>query len=258
MTITAVILALNNEAGIADCLNSLAWADERLVILDTRSNDRTREIAASLGARVEPHPFENFAAQRNYALELAQTDWIYFLDTDERSTPELNAEIVDILTGNSPEVGWWVPRYNYVWGAVIKHGGWYPDYQLRLIKRGFGHYDPEHQVHEIVLLDGSEGYLIHPLIHYNYATVKQFRNKQRQYVAYEADIRFKQGIHPKPWTRASLPLREFVRRYITLQGFRDGWRGFVLAILVAYYYGYVATRLLAQHLANQRQKTGEA
>ncbi len=258
MTITAVILALNNEADIASCLNSIAWADERLVILDTRSNDRTREIAASLGARVEPHPFESFAAQRNYALELAQTDWIYFLDTDESSTPELNAEIADILTGNSPEVGWWLPRYNYVWGAVIKHGGWYPDYQLRLIKRGFGHYDPERQVHEVIVLNGPEGYLINPLIHYNYATVKQFKNKQRQYVAYEADIRFKQGIRPKPWTWASLPLREFVRRYITLQGFRDGWRGFVLAILVAYYYGYVATRLLAQRLANQQPKTGEA
>ncbi len=254
MSISVIILARNNEADIADCLNSAGWADEKLVILDTRSNDQTADIATRFGARVEPHPFANFAAQRNYALEIVDTEWVFFLDTDERLTPELSAEIQDIISNAKAEVGWWVPRYNYIWGAVIKHGGWYPDYQLRLMKRGYGRYDPQRQVHELVVLEGSEGYLQHPLVHYNYATLKQFTAKQKQYSAYEAEIRYQMGVKPKPWTWLSLPLRIFSQRYLALQGYRDGWRGFLLATLTAYYYGFDATRILARRLAEKRKQ----
>lgn len=249
MRLTVAILARDNEAEMADCLDSVSWADERYVILDTRSHDQTEAIARKMGARVDLHLFTNFASQRDFALEHAQLDWLFFLDSDERATPELASEIKRIIAGDYTQVGWWVPRYNYIWGAVVKHGGWYPDYQLRLIKRGYGHYDSTRQVHEVVILDGSSGYLEQPLIHYNYATLGQFMRKQRQYVALEADIRYKQGIRPKPWTYLSLPLREFYRRYIELQGYRDGWRGLLLCALVAYYYGFVVTMLITRRIA---------
>jgi (heptosyl)LPS beta-1,4-glucosyltransferase len=243
------ILARDNEAEIAACLESASWADERYVILDSRSSDQTEAIALKMGARVDRYPFMNFATQRDYALDHAQGKWLFFLDSDERATPELANDIRHVITVDEVRVGWWVPRYNYIWGAIIKHGGWYPDYQLRLIKRGFGHYDPTRQVHELVLLDGPEGYLEQALIHYNYATLGQFIHKQRQYIDLEADIRHKQGIHPKPWTYLSQPLREFYHRYIRLQGYRDGWRGLLLCTLVAYYYGFLVTVLLARKIA---------
>ncbi|MHB9032460.1 MAG: glycosyltransferase family 2 protein [Anaerolineae bacterium] len=248
MRISAVILARNNENEIRDCLESVAWADEKLVILDSRSNDRTRDIAASLNAQVIVHAFESFAAQRNFALEMAHGEWVFFLDTDERAPGALCSEINTAVDINQSPAGWWIPRHNYVWGRIIKHGGWYPDYQLRLIKQHKGRYDTRRPVHEVVILDGPEGCLKQPLIHYNYTSIRQFIAKQRQYVAFEADIRYQQGIHPKPWTWISMPLREFNRRYFKLQGFRDGWRGLVLATLIAYYYGYVATRLLAKRI----------
>ncbi|MHB1357116.1 MAG: glycosyltransferase family 2 protein [Anaerolineae bacterium] len=252
MKLTVAILARDNEAEIADCLESVSWADERYVILDTRSSDQTEAIARKMGARVDRHPFTNFATQRDFALDNAQQEWIFFLDSDERATPELASEVRQVISATNAQVGWWVPRYNYIWGAVVKHGGWYPDYQLRLIKRGYGHYDPARQVHEVVLLDGPEGYLVQPLIHHNYATLGQFIRKQRQYVSLEADIRHKQGVRPKPWTYLSLPLREFHRRYFKLQGYRDGGRGFIICALVAYYYGFVVTVLLARRLNSQQ------
>ena len=129
--------------------------------------------------------------------------------------------------------GWWVPRRNLIFGREVRHGGWYPDYQLRLLRVGRAHYDPAREVHEVVLLDGPEGYLSCPLWHHNYRTLGQFAAKQRQYVDLEAGIRLKQGVRPKPWTYLAQPLREFWRRYVRLKGYRDGWLGLVLAALIA-------------------------
>ena len=92
------------------------------------------------------------------------------------------------MIADPQRVGWWVPRRNFIWGFEIRHGGWYPDYQLRLLKLGCAHYDTTRQVHEIVHLDGAEGWLREPLIHHNYRTMGQFVAKQRQYVALEAEI----------------------------------------------------------------------
>ncbi|MGI6376284.1 MAG: glycosyltransferase family 2 protein [Anaerolineae bacterium] len=238
--ITAAILAANNEDDIGACLDSVAWADALLVVLDTRSTDRTGELARARGARVEPHPFHDFGAQRNYALEQADSEWVFFLDTDERCTPALALELRQAAERADYD-GWWVPRRNIIFGDEIRHGGWYPDHQMRLLRRSRARYDPHRQVHEVVLLDGQAGYLHEPLLHYNYRSVAQFAAKQRQYVALEAQIRYQDGIRPRPWTYLLQPLREFWRRYVTLQGYRDGWPGLRLCALVAYHYGLLVT-----------------
>lgn len=243
--ISVAVLARDNEQQIGDCLRSVSWADERIVILDTRSRDRTAEIATELGARVVSHPFENFAAQREFGLALASHPWLFYIDSDERATPALGDEIHRVIQGGT-QVGWWVPRRNVIWGREIRHGGWYPDYQLRLLKLGFAHYDPARPVHEIVTLDGPAGYLQESLWHYNYQGLEDFVSKQRQYVAYEADILFRQRTKPKPWTYLSQPLREFWRRYIALRGYRDGVYGLALCLLVAYYYGFRVTAHLGR------------
>jgi (heptosyl)LPS beta-1,4-glucosyltransferase len=238
-TLAVAILARDNESEIAACLESVSWADERLVLLDTRSTDRTAAIAAACGARVVTHPFVNFAQQREFGLSLPTTDWLFYLDSDERATPALGQELRQVILQEA--VGWWVPRRNFIWGRETRHGGWHPDYQLRLLRLGHAHYDPTREVHEIVLLEGAEGYLREPLLHYNYHTLGQFANKQRQYVALEAGILYKSGVRPKPWTYLSQPLREFRRRYVQLRGYRDGVHGLLLCTLVAYYYGFRVT-----------------
>ncbi|MFH1084960.1 MAG: glycosyltransferase family 2 protein, partial [Chloroflexota bacterium] len=234
------ILARNNEDQIAECLASAAWADERLVILDTRSSDRTAEIARGLGARVVAHRFEDFGRQREFGLGLPASEWLMYLDSDERITPALAEEVRQVVRDDA-HTGWWVPRRNLIWGREIRHGGWYPDYQLRLLRRGQARYDLTRQVHEVVILDGVAGYLREPLIHHNYRMLAEFVAKQRPYAEYEARIRHAQGRHARPWTFLLQPLREFCHRYVRLQGFRDGPYGLLLCLLVAYYYGWVAT-----------------
>ncbi len=231
--LSVVILTKNEEENIADCIKSAKWADE-VVVFDAFSEDRTVEIARKLGARIIQHPFHDFAQQRNAALEMVDSDWVFFVDADERITPELAVEARSAIQDPSRD-GWWVPRYNYIFGKIVRHAGWYPDYQLRLLRRGKARYDPKREVHELVILNGEEGHLKAPLIHYNYDTVSQFIERQSFYAHYEAKILFRQGIRPKPHNFILQPLREFKRRYITLEGYKDGWRGLLLSLLMAYY-----------------------
>lgn len=233
-TTAAVVLARDEEANLGDCLNSVAWADRLCVLLDPRTADKTAQVAAELGAVVREHPFSDFASQRNAALELFEAEWIFFIDADERCTPELAAEIRTAVE-DAIIAGWWVPRHNYIWGRWIRHAGWYPDHQLRLLRRGRAHYDPTKEVHETVILDGAEGYLEHALVHYNYATVADFRRRQDYYAHYEARVLVREGVRPRPHSLLLQPMREFVRRYVTLEGYRDGLHGLLLCSLMAYY-----------------------
>jgi len=251
--ISVVVLTKDEERNIVACLEGARWADE-LLVLDSGSSDRTVELARSLGARVEFRPFTDYADQRNAALEMARGDWVFFLDADERITPKLREEIREAVLREGM-AGWWVPRRNYIWGKWIRHAGWYPDYQLRLLRRGKARYDPRRKVHEIVILDGEAGYLQEPLVHYNYDTIAQFLEKQGRYLRYEAQILLEEGIRPKPYTYITQPLREFWRRYVSLQGYRDGWRGLLLSLLMAHY-TFLAYLRLRELISGMRKTQG--
>jgi (heptosyl)LPS beta-1,4-glucosyltransferase len=239
--LAVVILTKNEEHNIAACIESVHWADE-VVVFDSFSEDRTVEIAQELGARVIQHPFRNYADQRNAALEAVENQWIFFVDADERATPELAAEIRQAIEDET-KVGWWVPRHNYIFGKLTRHAGWFPDYQLRLLKRGRAHYDPTREVHEVVILGGEEGHLKNVLIHYNYANLSQFLERQSRYTDYEARILYDHGIRPR-WRNFILqPLREFRRRYVSMQGWKDGFHGLLLSGLMAYYNFVMHVRL---------------
>jgi len=239
--LSIVVLTKNEERNIADCLRSLDWADE-WIVLDSFSTDRTVEIAKQMGAQVVQRPFVNYADQRNAALQLPTHDWIFFVDADERGTPQLGMEIKQKIQ-HDPPVGWWVPRHNYIWGKWIRHAGWYPDYQLRVLLRGKARYDPTREVHEVVILDGEAGYLENPLTHYNYDTVAQFLAKQDRYADYEARVLYKKGVRPKVHQLILQPPREFRRRYITLEGYKDGLHGLLLSLLMGYYTALAYWRL---------------
>ncbi len=236
LKLIAVILAKNEVQHIGACIDSVGWADAAM-LADSFSDDGTVEIAREKGAIICQHAFENFSVNRNLALDDAAklgAEWVFFIDADERATPELAAEIRRVVA-ERPEVGWWVPRYNVMWGHTMKGGGWYPDAQLRLLKIGKAHYDATREVHEFAELDGADATLREHLIHYNYESLAHFRLKQNRYLNYEAKILHKRGIHAKPWTYVSMPMREFIRRYIALKGYRDGWRGLELCGVMAWY-----------------------
>jgi glycosyltransferase involved in cell wall biosynthesis len=234
--LAAVVLARNEERHIGACLDSLIWAGERVVV-DDFSTDHTAEIAQAHGARVLQNPLESFAAQRNAALAAVEADWILFVDADERVTPALAQEVQHVIRyqDDRARAGWWIPRHNYMIGHRMRGGGWYPDHQLRLLRRDKARYDPARPVHEIVILDGEAGYLENAFIHYNYDTVAQFRRKTGHYVGLEAQILLEQGVQTRPWTCVTMPLREFWRRFVTLHGYRDHLYGLLFGGLMAWY-----------------------
>lgn len=237
--LATIILTYNEEKHIVDCIDSLRFAD-MIVVFDSYSTDQTVSLAQKAGATVIQNPFENYAQQRNAALKMVEdhADWVLFVDADERVTDELAAEVRAVTARDDSYEGWQVPRHNYIFGHMVRGAGWYPDYQLRLLKIGSAHYDPKRKVHELVILNGGDsalGTLQNPLIHYNYETAEQFAQKQRRYTAYEAKIMYEQNIRPKPQNYILQPLRHFKWRYFTLKGYRDGWIGFRLSALMAWY-----------------------
>ena len=238
LQLAAVILTRNEAHHVGPCVAALrAWVDA-VVVWDSASTDATAAVAAAAGALVVVRPFDNFAAQRQAALDTIAAEWLLFVDADERVTPALGEEVRVAI--NSKQVdGYWIPRKNIIVGHALQGGGFFPDYQLRLLRRNAAHYVPEREVHEIVALAGAEGYLSAPLIHYNYATWAQFHRKQRVYAAYEARILAARGIRVRPHNFVLQPLREFRRRFVTLGGWRDGWAGLWLGLLLAWYYGFM-------------------
>ncbi|MCS7055461.1 MAG: glycosyltransferase family 2 protein [Thermoflexales bacterium] len=231
--ISAVVLTLNEARHIVACLDTLAWADER-VVFDSFSTDATVALAREAGARVIQHPFENYAQQRNAALSAVESDWVFFVDADERCPEALGREIRAVVEAAQHDV-YCVPRQNYLFGRLTLGAGWHPDYQARLFRVGRARFDPRREVHEVAQYDGAPGYLRNALIHYNYDTLAQFHAKQRKYAQFEAGILFKQGVRPKPRNFVLQPLREFRRRFFALRGYRDGWHGLRLSLLMAYY-----------------------
>jgi len=261
--LAAIVLTKNEERHIGDCLDSLAWADRR-VVYDSFSTDRTCELARAHGAEVLAHPFSHYAAQRNAALQAVEADWIFFVDADERATPELADEIKAIteaaalagktagqpaqasaLEARSEEiVGWYVPRHNYLFGKLTRGAGYWPDYQMRLLKRGCARYD--RPASEIAELEGQASYLQNALLHYNYETVAQFRQKQTFRIDFEAANLYRRGEKYRFYSPYYMTVRHFWWRYVTLKGYRDGLPGLRLCLLLAYYFGYRYYRRLGQ------------
>lgn len=233
--LTAIVLTHNEADQIADCIKTLRFAD-RIIVFDSFSADDTVAIAQSAGADIMQHEFVDYADQRNAALDAANemTDWVLFVDADERVTDSLAQEIRGKI--RLPEyAGWRIPRHNYIFGALTKGAGWYPDYQTRLLRVGQAYYDTRRKVHEVVKLYGEEGTMRHPLVHYNYRDLDQFKDKQERYARFEAQSLYARGLRPKQRNYVLQPLRQFYWRFVTLGGYRDRWHGFRLSLLMAWY-----------------------
>jgi glycosyltransferase involved in cell wall biosynthesis len=236
-TLTAAVIARDEERTLGGCLQSIAFADECLVLVDAATRDATRQIAQAMGARVEERVFDNFAAQRDAALMLATRDWVLFVDADERVTPGLREEVLGTIRAPGGRRGFWIPRHNYLLGRVVRHAGWFPDYQLRLLERSAAHFDPLRPVHEEALVDGPVGYLREPFVHFNYRSLREFIDKQERYCPLEAERWLAHFGRPRARALLGQPVREFWRRYVELRGYREGLLGLLLSVLLAYYSG---------------------
>lgn len=240
----AIILTRNEARHVVECIDSLRWAD-RVIVFDSLSDDDTVALARAAGAEIFQRPFDNYAAQRNAALEAAAgsgegEQWVFFVDADERATPELGAEIRRVIV-ERPENGWNVPRHNFIFSRLTLGAGWFPDYQFRLMRLGHARYT--RPVHELGEVDGAVGNLENPLIHHNYRDPAHFHAKQRFYVAHDASILKDQGIRPRPRNYVLQPLRQFWWRFITLKGYRDGLHGLRLSLYMAWYEWHKYRRL---------------
>ncbi len=250
--LTAIILTYNEAANIQACVSSLYWAD-RVVVFDSFSDDDTVELAQQCRAEIGQATFHDFARQRNAALDFVDTDWVFFVDADERGTDALGQEIRELII-DCLESGFFVPRTNYIFNRLTRGAGWYPDYQFRLFRHGLVHY--ERPVHEIANIDGEIGYLQNTLLHYNYRDPDHFHAKQKNYTDYDATLLFENGIRLKSYTAYVQPLRHFWWRYITLNGYQDGVHGLRLSAYMAYY-EWVKYRKLSQLWADQDLAAGE-
>jgi glycosyltransferase involved in cell wall biosynthesis len=261
--LSVAIIAKDEERHIGAAIDSVAGlAGEVLVLLDDRTRDGTAAVCQARGARVAIEPWRGgFSAQRNRALELCASAWVLFLDADERVTPELRDEINSILANSAnatrwqddkmtstaedvrsschpvilSPVGYWIPRSNLFFGRALRGGGWYPDRQLRLLRRDRARYDPERLVHEYAELDGPAGYLEHPLLHLNIERLGELWRKQTGYAIQEAQTLYLGGRRARWRNFVGAPAREFLRRYVRLGGWRDGPVGLLVCGTLAYF-----------------------
>ena len=231
--LSAVVIALNEEARLRACLESVAWADE-IVVVDAESQDKTVQIAREFTDRVWVRPWPGFAAQKNFALEQATGTWLLSLDADEEASPELRDEISKVLIAAAGADGYAVPRRNVFLGQWIRHGGLYPDWQVRLFRRGRGRF-LDRDVHESVEVDGSVARLSGHLVHRSYDGVSDFFDRANRYSALAARELVRGGGRARARELVLRPLGRFLSMYVAQRGFLDGRKGLLLAALYAYY-----------------------
>ena len=229
--VTVVIAARNEGDEIADCIASVTWAREVLVV-ENDSTDETVVRARAAGATVFSHPFVTIGAQRNAAIARATQPWILVVDADERASPALGAEVARLVAANDGEPGAYrAPRRNFFFGREILHGGWERDRPVRLFRADL-RYD-ERPVHEHVITRGTVGTLHEPLLHTPYATLSEYFEKLGRYSRHWAEQHAARG---RRTSLADVVLRPAVRMVSMLLwrgGWRDGMHGVVLASLAA-------------------------
>ncbi len=236
LPLAIIVLTLDEERHIPECLASATGLAERMLIVDSGSQDATLSIARQLGIETVFHEFHGYASQRNAALDMVEQEWVLFLDADERLTPEFRVELDSVIREAPDDVaGFRIPRRNFMFGQELRGGGWAPDYQLRLLRRQRARYAPEREVHETVEVDGQIGTFQQPILHLNYDSYEEFRQKQSSYGEMRARELAVEGIQPRRRAVVGRPAREFWRRYVSLSGYRDGLTGLRLSAAMARY-----------------------
>lgn len=247
MTLSVSIIVKNGEPLIRRCVESVAWADE-IIVVDSGSTDRTCSICRELGAQVtQTHDFPGYGQQKNRALDRTTGDWVLALDHDEWVTPQSRAEIEDAISNPGDIAAYALPRLSNFCGRDMRHSGWWPDPVIRLFRRGTGRFSEDH-MHDRLVVKGAVGRLRHPLRHDPMPTLEHVLNKVNGYSSAGAQFNFEHGKRASLRTAVFHGSWAFLRTYFLRAGFLDGREGFMLAVSNAEgtYYRYLKLMKLGE------------
>lgn len=249
--VSVLILAKNEEKNIADCIKSVQFAAE-VIVIDDFSTDKTAEISRSLGAKVVQHALAgNWGAQQTFAIQQAAHPWIYFLDADERVSKKLAAKIIELVRKDDRRYAYCNARLNYFWQQPLRHGGWFPDYVVRLVPAkgtyvtGFVHPQFHHDYEEVKL--PTDEYIIH----YPYRDWNHYFNKLNFYTTLAAEKMQEQGKNAHLMDFITHPFWASFRMYVLRGGWRDGRIGFVLA---CFHYFYTMAKYVKLYYLDKNNK----
>jgi len=243
-SVSVILITKNEAANIRECLQSVSWADE-IIVVDSGSTDDTVAISRQMGAQVYEHDWPGFGPQKNRALSYASKEWVFSIDADERVTPELREEIETILRTEHTAEAYLVPRLSNYCGRFMRHSGWYPDLLPRLFKRGKAHFSDD-LVHERLIVEGYKIKLDGFLMHYAFDDLEEVLQKVNQYSTAGAQMMQRRGRQASLIGAVLRGIWSFVRTYVLRGGFLDGKEGFMLAVSNAEgtYYRYLKLMLL--------------
>ena len=236
ISISAVVSVFNGEKELDDCLRSVSFADE-IIVVNNSSTDKTLEVAKRYTDLIFTRPNNAMLnVNKNFGFSRVKGDWILCLDADERVSPELQEEIENLKLKIENSVnGYFIPRKNIIFGKWIEHAGWYPDHQLRFFRKGRGKFEEKH-VHEMIKVVGNVKYIKNYLVHYNYISVSQFLQKLEIYAPNEAKNLIQGGYRFKWQDAINFPVKEFLSRFFARGGYKDGFHGLILSIFMAFYH----------------------
>ncbi|MBL8694452.1 MAG: glycosyltransferase family 2 protein [Planctomycetes bacterium] len=229
--VTACVLTKNEEKHLPACLESLRWADA-LQVLDSGSTDRTLEIARRFGAQILQRPWTGFYDQRVHQFAMVETEWLFWLDADERCTPQLAQEIRDLLKSEPARAGYTVPRLTYFLDAPIRRCGWFPDRMPRLFRKDSWSFNRP-GIHAKIEIRGGSGELRGLIEHYPYDSLAVYYRKMASYAVETADYKFAQGKRCSLAGALAIGPARFLKTYLLQRGFLDGRAGLVVSWLSA-------------------------
>lgn len=225
--ISVTVITKDEERNISDCLKSVAWADE-IIVVDSESTDRTIELAKQFTDKIFIRKWEGYVPQKRYALGLAANEWVLSLDADERITPELKEEILNLSPGDL--FGFKIRRKNFLMNKEITSCGWEKDYQLRLFKKDKTDLN-ERLVHEKFVAEGKIGTLKNPMLHFTFSSFEEYLSKINIYTSLKAQELFKKKKKVGGWTIFSHTVSAFFAFFIIRRGFKDGIYGLIISLL---------------------------
>ena len=258
MKLSVVLITQDEEVNLPRTLESVMplVRDGRgeIIVVDSGSTDRTLEISRSFGAKIFSEAWKGFAAQKNSAMDKASGEWVFQLDADEALEPELASEIDRALDDNPTLNGFWIPRKNFFLGRWIRHGGFYPDLKLRLIRCSAGKFE-EYGAHPTIKVNGPTGRLKHALVHNAYPTLRGYIDHMNSYSSSGARVAFEKGKSGfNPLDILVRPLLTFIYNYFLRVGFLDGREGLLLHLYHAVYVSWKYAKAWELGRVGQQQK----
>lgn len=254
--ITILIHTHNEEKNIKECIESAGLLSDSIIVIDMESTDKTVDIAKKTGVTVKTFPFSHYVEPaRAFGIHQATTDWVFILDADERITKELAEEINETIQAQHIETHYKVPRKN-IFGRKkwLKHGGWWPDHQMRFLNKNAFKEWPE-RIHSTPVIEGKIGYLQNPILHYFHGDIEQMVKKTMIFEDIESDLLFKAKRHVGTLTIFRKFFGELFRRLILKKGFMDG----TIGIIESFYQAYSKTityLFLYEKYYNEKKKSG--